>query len=329
VAKPKAPPPRPTPTVSWSERVAEPATEDLHCHSALAVSSVECRDAANTRFVLAIPTGATMPAALTSTNGATVTFEVQKVTAAGTVMGEFRRLGGTAGSGGPGGIIDLSADSLVVTGALGADAVRRVVTAHGAELRACYAKGLSREPTRAGRLTIYAEIAANGTVHTTRVTVDSLHEGDVAACAQGVFQRIRFPAPGGFASVLYPVGFAPDPDSGAQDASPALSPAEQLEQDRIRLVVQASMGRVRYCYNTALLRKPALEGALTVHFSIASNGRVIDAAALDSTLDDAVMESCITTAFRAMVFPSRKAAFVADYPLRFTLADGATSPATP
>jgi hypothetical protein len=76
-----------------------------------------------------------------------------------------------------------------------------------------------------------------------------------------------------------------------------------LGSDVIRRVVRQHLGEVRYCYERALLRRPALSGRVGTSFVIGESGAVISSKVESSTLGDAPVEECIAAAVRRWEFP--------------------------
>ena len=90
------------------------------------------------------------------------------------------------------------------------DEISRVIRAHAAVVRACYARELDRDPTLAGRLTVTFTIAAAGTVE--RAAIDAgrstLADEAVRACVVRQVQGLRFPPSSAVAHVTYPFIFS-------------------------------------------------------------------------------------------------------------------------
>jgi TonB family protein len=97
-----------------------------------------------------------------------------------------------------------------------------------------------------------------------------------------------------------------------------------LDREIVRRVVRQHLNEVRYCYEQALARKPALAGRVVAHFSIAPNGVVLASALQSSTLGDATVESCIVTATRRWAFPQPQGGglVTVQYPFQFAPAGG-------
>lgn len=319
VATPK---PKPTATPDdYRARVGERASTELRCHSALVAASLECRDSAGTRIVLALRQEPGSP--LVNGSALTVTFSVKSVSPSGTVLGDFETVG-SIGSG-SGGTVDLSATALVVTGHLGADDARRTVMRHGDELRRCYVLGAGDDPLPSGHISVYAELDRTGAVRQARINNDTLRAPEVSNCAISVFKQMRFPAPGGFASVIYPIGFAPE--DAASDGIAVTGSA--LSQDEIRRVVLAKMPVIRMCYEREPVRDATLSGQVVVDFTILQNGGVTAASVSRSTLPNS-MEACVLSSVRMLQFRRPLASTVkVRYPFTFASADASSLQPTP
>ncbi len=92
-----------------------------------------------------------------------------------------------------------------------------------------------------------------------------------------------------------------------------------LSKDVIQRVVRRSMGRIKYCYEKALIRRVDMAGKVMVRFVVGGQGKVISASLSSSTLGDKGTEACILTVVRAMVFPKPKGGglVVVNYPFVF------------
>lgn len=93
-----------------------------------------------------------------------------------------------------------------VNGALSAEAIRRVVRRHLAEVRFCYEQGLQQNPSMEGRVTVSWIISPSGAVQSSNVTSTTLGNGRVESCISNAVRRWTFPQPdgGGMVGVNYP-----------------------------------------------------------------------------------------------------------------------------
>jgi hypothetical protein len=97
-----------------------------------------------------------------------------------------------------------------------------------------------------------------------------------------------------------------------------------LDREIVRRVVRQHLNEVRYCYEQALGRKPALAGRVVAHFSITPGGTVLASALQTSTLGDAAVESCIVAATRRWSFPQPRGGglVTVSYPFQLAPAGG-------
>ncbi|MCA9605842.1 MAG: TonB family protein [Myxococcales bacterium] len=77
-----------------------------------------------------------------------------------------------------------------------------------------------------------------------------------------------------------------------------------LSREVIRRVIQRHINEVRFCYEQELNSRPDLEGRVMVSFIISPTGAVQSATVGNSTVNNARVESCITTAVRRWTFPA-------------------------
>lgn len=116
-------------------------------------------------------------------------------------------------------------------------------------------------------------------------------------------------------------GFGMGSSSGATTRL-ATSPniTGKLPPEVIRRIVRQHLGRIRLCYEKALVSKPALEGKVTVRFVISKSGAVASASdAGGSTIADKNVIDCALKVFKAMSFPAPAdgAIVVVNYPIVF------------
>ena len=87
-----------------------------------------------------------------------------------------------------------------------------------------------------------------------------------------------------------------------QDAGLTTITRGSLAKEAIKPVITAHLGDIRRCYESGL-KHHALAGRVFVQFTIATDGSVAASTVQDSTLDDAVVEYCISDAVRTWPFP--------------------------
>lgn len=83
------------------------------------------------------------------------------------------------------------------------------------------------------------------------------------------------------------------------------TPEGRKSAEEIRSVIASHQAQLRWCYEEALKRKPALEGTFTVRFIVSADGSVSRSEVARSTLGDATMASCIVERVKSWSFPSR------------------------
>ncbi|MFN7685472.1 MAG: AgmX/PglI C-terminal domain-containing protein [Oligoflexia bacterium] len=86
----------------------------------------------------------------------------------------------------------------------------------------------------------------------------------------------------------------------------AASVQEGLTKDEVGEVIHKHMKEVRYCYETAMMRVPDLEGKLVVAFTIGNAGAVKTSAVRSSTLPDSRLNDCILGRLTHWKFPKPK-----------------------
>ncbi len=98
-----------------------------------------------------------------------------------------------------------------IMGSIDKDIIRRIVRAHANEVRACYEKGLSRDPNLSGRVSVRFVIGAKGKVSEAEVDTSTLKDGAVAKCVAKAVESWKFPKPpgGGDVTIRYPFVFNP------------------------------------------------------------------------------------------------------------------------
>lgn len=110
------------------------------------------------------------------------------------------------------------------------------------------------------------------------------------------------PCDGGYGRV----GLLGDP--GRKSGVPTLRPgpvtvAGSLSKEAIRRAVRRHHNEVRHCYEKQLKNRPDLSGRVSVKFVIAPTGAVQSSIVASSSLGDAEVEQCISSAVRRWGFP--------------------------
>jgi hypothetical protein len=81
---------------------------------------------------------------------------------------------------------------------------------------------------------------------------------------------------------------------------------EGLSKDEVGKVIHAHLGEVRYCYESAMIKNPSLQGKLIIDFMIQGTGRVKTAKINNSNLGDYSLDQCIISHLVKWVFPHPK-----------------------
>ncbi|MBN1770691.1 MAG: energy transducer TonB [Deltaproteobacteria bacterium] len=105
-----------------------------------------------------------------------------------------------------------------IWGPLNAEVVRRIVhrhTGYRGTVRRCYERGLDRNRSLGGEVTIKFMIDPTGSVTSAEAVASTLGDSDVEGCIVRAFERMEFPEPlrGETVIVSFPIVFAPPPDS--------------------------------------------------------------------------------------------------------------------
>ena len=102
-------------------------------------------------------------------------------------------------------------DDPLVVGAIDRSLVDEVVRRHLNQLRYCYQRELTRQPTLAGKVVVHFTISKDGSVSSSRIKTSTMNYQPVESCMVRQFLRMQFPKPkgGGFVVVSYPFLFSP------------------------------------------------------------------------------------------------------------------------
>ncbi|MDP2311873.1 MAG: AgmX/PglI C-terminal domain-containing protein [Pseudomonadota bacterium] len=118
--------------------------------------------------------------------------------------------GGNFGSKGSGSIA--VPEQAIVIGALDRSLIDAVVKRNLAQIRYCYQRELTKNPTLAGKVTVKFVIQPDGVVASAVTKQSTLGNAAVESCINGRFLRFQFPEPkgGGIVIVSYPFRFSAD-----------------------------------------------------------------------------------------------------------------------
>jgi TonB family protein len=102
-------------------------------------------------------------------------------------------------------------------------------------------------------------------------------------------------------------------DTGASDVE------EGLTREQVGRVINSHMKEIRYCYDSAALRSPSIEGTMTMKFTVGAPGDVRTAGVGQSTTGDRRLHDCILSHLRQWKFPKPKGGVnvAVAYPLHF------------
>lgn len=100
--------------------------------------------------------------------------------------------------------------------------------------------------------------------------------------------------------------------AGAAPSQPATLALQGLSQQEIQEVVQAKMKVIEGCAVIA----EATRGSLTISFQISPSGAVDDVGVIDSSVDNAALESCLVRTFQKMKFPAAGTSTRSEFPFR-------------
>jgi TonB family protein len=81
---------------------------------------------------------------------------------------------------------------------------------------------------------------------------------------------------------------------------------EGLTKDEVGKVIHAHLSEIRYCYESAMIRNPDVEGKLLVDFTIGGQGIVKVSSVKQSTLGDPSLDDCILRRLNKWAFPKPK-----------------------
>ena len=92
-----------------------------------------------------------------------------------------------------------------------------------------------------------------------------------------------------------------------------------IDREIIRRIIRMHLNEAKYCYEVEQVRRPNLEGRVTIQFTIAVTGKVATAVVQSSTLSNARVENCVVNDVRRWEFPKPYGGGVAivSYPFNF------------
>ncbi len=109
------------------------------------------------------------------------------------------------------GAIPAAGGPVTILGALPRHLIDEVVKSRMQQIRYCYSRQLTRDPSLSGKLVVKFTIARDGTVSSAGIKSSTLADPAVGECVTSRFYRMQFPEPrgGGIVVVSYPFLFAP------------------------------------------------------------------------------------------------------------------------
>lgn len=115
-----------------------------------------------------------------------------------------------------------------IAGSYPREIIRRIIRAHINRFRYCYEKGLVKDPTLAGRVTMSFVISSDGSVIDVKAT-STLSDNEVQTCIVAAFRKLSFPKPdSGVVKVTYPLLFATADASASATSTPGASSKPSL-----------------------------------------------------------------------------------------------------
>jgi outer membrane biosynthesis protein TonB len=117
--------------------------------------------------------------------------------------------GGSVGQKRSGGSIQ-SGGTPIILGALDKSLIDKVIKANMNQIRYCYQRELTKDPSLKGKIIVKFTIAADGSVSKAGIKTSSMGSAAVESCITGRFKRFKFPEPkgGGVVIVSYPFIFS-------------------------------------------------------------------------------------------------------------------------
>jgi outer membrane biosynthesis protein TonB len=118
--------------------------------------------------------------------------------------------GGSFGEKKEGGISSIGGDPIIL-GALDKSLIDAVIRRHMNQIRYCYQRELTKNPSLGGKITIKFVIAKDGSVSKSDVKSSTMGNSAVEGCIASRFMQFKFPEPkgGGIVIVSYPFIFSP------------------------------------------------------------------------------------------------------------------------
>ncbi len=122
-----------------------------------------------------------------------------------------------------------------VSGRLPPEVIQRIVRQNYGRFRRCYERGLMRNPSLQGRVSVRFAIDRSGRVPHAGNAGSDLPDAEVVQCVARSFRGLSFPAPeGGIVTVIYPIVFSPGsaPSAPIDQSSVVMRVADDKWRDR-------------------------------------------------------------------------------------------------
>ena len=149
------------------------------------------------------------------------------------------------------------------------------------------------------------------TVHAQLPRIGAPGSNPVGECGDPAIEAVEPESPG-ILDLL-----TPEQEEPSQAPEPAQAPEEPSGREAIDAVVRRHTNQIQYCYQRELVKDQALQGRISVKFTIASGGSVSSAIIEESTLNSPAVEDCVAGRFLRMSFPPQEGSTVVTYPFVF------------
>jgi hypothetical protein len=204
----------------------------------------------------------------------------------------------------------------VTLGALAKSVIDAEIQKNTAQIRYCYQRALSGDPTLAGEVVVKFVITKDGTVSSAATKRSTLAAPAVEACINERFMHFRFPEPtgGGIVIVSYPFVFEPAVGSREVVLTRPHPDAQELASG-----VAPALDKATTCY--------ASGSPPSARFVVREDGAVADLRLVGIPEPTDAELACVREAFTAAHFPPPGERVPVYYPLPPGRGSGATGPA--
>lgn len=115
---------------------------------------------------------------------------------------------------------------------------------------------------------------------------------------------------------------APAAEAARKSKKAADEKEGSLPQDKIIKVVEKNKAGIKACYESAKLRKPDIEGSITMRWKVYPEGNVESCEVAESTLEDKDIGDCMAGEIKNWTFPKPKGGVVTvRFPFNFKNTD--------